>query len=537
MQSTLRTSIPDALKSLPDGEPFKFNYQPSRLDRNALFALGQVFDKTKISETRTKYHRAHLDIETLRNDLLEFKVQKKGRKHNDSYYMVLESVRQDLKTREKLIPLTTGAVAKLPDFPGSKSPGLPEKLEGYKTKAEAIADPAVLDRIRKIWYRIEAGQNLELPDVACYARAQICDRDKDKIRATYGYPLTVYMQEAAYFYPVLEHLKQIEATPIAYGLEIGNGGMDYFQTVLRDHPGAVKLMGDWSRFDKTIPPWLIRDAFGIVKEMIDFAQVEDSEGKKWPVRPYRSNRRWRKMVHYFINTPVRLSDGQRFLKIGGVPSGSCWTNVIDSIINMIVMRYLIYNITGSLPLYDCYLGDDSFILIRKPINLETFAELAQEEFSMIFNFNKSYQTTRDINVFMLGYFNLHGRPFKNIDTIIASTIYPERPVKHKLETIARLIGQAYSCFDAVHSSKFFQAADILRKEERLDASFVEQYIHANPHMFKYLQTIGVKPTEIKFSHFEPGSLCFITQPHPPRKKYIPRIYDEIRLYEAAKLRP
>lgn len=529
MPSGSRSNKP--LEALPDGEPFSMNYQPSRLDRNALFALGQEFSREKISLCRTKYKRAHLNINDLKEDFHEFDSIKVPRSHTDAYYMVIKSIEQDLGVgRVKVKPLTTGAVAKHPDFPNTKSPGLPEKLEGYSTKREAVDDPNVLQRIRKIWYEIEARKRVDLPDVCCYARAQICSRDRNKVRSTWGYPLTVYMAEGSAFYPVLEHLKQWKDSPIAYGLEIGNGGMSYIQDALNDHPSATKIIGDWSKFDKNVPPWMIRDAFAIVEKLIDFTVVVDSEGKEWPVRIERSMRRWRRIIDYFINTPIRFSDGQRFMKHGGVPSGSCWTNIIDSILNMIMMRYLIYDTTGSLPLFDLYLGDDSLLLIKEPINLTEMSILAKEQFGAIFNDRKSHQSRLDCNVHFLGYWNIGGVPYKPIDTIIASTLYPERPVRTKLETIARLIGQAYTCFDTVYSAKFFRCADILRKEEQLSREFIESWIRDHPQNFKYLQTIGIKPKDVRCYGFEEDDECYLTQVNHARRKYIPRPHNEAQLW-------
>lgn len=390
--------ISSPLARLPDGEPFSLNYQPSRIDRNALFALNTIFDKDRVSEVRSKYHRAFLSLDNLKKDLLEYDCPKFQRSLSNAYYMVLESIRKQLKPKELLIPMTTGAVAKYPDFPKSKSPGIPLKQQGYATKGDALADPTVLHDIRKLWYKIEAGVKVELPDTAAYARAQISTRDVNKVRATWGIPMCVYMQEATWFYPVLEHLKQHETSFIAYGVETGKGGMRYIEEALLKFPDSNKLMSDWSKYDKTIPPWLIRDAFNIIAEWIDWTQVRDSTGKCWPVREYRSKRRWRKMVDYFINTPVRLSDGTRYLKVGGVPSGSCWTNVIDSIINAIVMRYLIYDVTGELPLFDLYLGDDGLCITRRPLDLEGLSALAYTNFSMLLNDNKSYQTLSNKNV-------------------------------------------------------------------------------------------------------------------------------------------
>lgn len=120
-----------------------------------------------------------MNYEDLHNDLKEFQTPRPPRAHTPAYYAAFESVRRDLNfKRNSIIPLTTGAVAKHPDLPKAKSPGLPYKLRGYRTKGEAVADPAVLAEIRsrrQLWYQIEAGIPLSVPlaDVACYARSHI----------------------------------------------------------------------------------------------------------------------------------------------------------------------------------------------------------------------------------------------------------------------------------------------------------------------------------------------------------------------------
>lgn len=53
-------------------------------------------------------------------------------------------------------------------------------------------------------------------------------------------------------------------------------------------------------FDKTIPPWLIRIVFDIL--LANFANIKiygipDTE---------KLFRAWKKLVNYFINTPIRM---------------------------------------------------------------------------------------------------------------------------------------------------------------------------------------------------------------------------------------
>lgn len=524
--------FPTTLETLPPSEPFSFNYQPSRIDRNALFALNRTMDRNAISSARTAWHRAHLTFDELKADILEYDVTHVPRRTSPAYAMAIASVIEDLAIPEgTIIPLTHGAVANHPDFPKSKSPGLPYKNMGYKTKGEALADPTILNQIRKDWYSIERGHYIELPDSCAYARAQLCPRGENKVRATWGVPLSVIMTEGQYAYPFLAHLKSLERPILAYGLEMNNGGMSYINTAIHNYPNRPIFMGDWKKFDKRVPAWLIRDAFKIIQRAFDFSQVMDVEGKLWPVKPTSSNKRWRAMIGYFIDTPIRLSNGDRFLKHGGVPSGSLWTNIIDSIVNAIVMRYITYEMLGVLPIMDVYLGDDSLLILPELIDIEQFAQLAEHYFGFVLNTNKSYQTHTPGNVFFLGYFNDNGHPDKPIDTIVASSIYPERPCRNKIDTITRLVGQAYSTFEPIHSNRFFHAAMILAKEEDLEREDLEEWIHTHPSNFKFLQTLGIEPKTITIPDLSQDFPTMRTQPGASRRTFTHVDHDLDELYK------
>lgn len=413
-----------------------------------------------------------------------------------------------------------------PNLPRAKSCGLPLKNQGYSTKGETLDNPAVINAIRAEWYAIECREQVVLPDVACYARAQICTRDKNKIRATWGYPLTVYLTEGQYFYPLLEQLKNKEAPTIAYGVEMGTGGKQYMNEMARGHKKGNFLIGDWSKFDKRVPAWIIRDAFKMITQHIDFTQVQCAEGKYWPVRETASKRRFERLVRYFIDTPIQLSSGERFIKHGGVPSGTCFTNIVDGIVNALITRYCVYELTGALPLDDIYLGDDIVAVTEKPLDLELFSKLAANEFSMEFNQEKSYQTSNPENIHFLGYYNVSGMPHKPLDTIIASSVYPERPVTSKFESAIRLVGQAYSCFEPTDAKKFFIAAHILRQEVDASIEVMEEFIKDHSHFFKYLQTLGISARSgLKIPNCDELDLVLLTKPGSPRRKWKRKFHD------------
>lgn len=114
-----------------------------------------------------------------------------------------------------------------------------------------------------------------------------------------------------------------------------------------------------------------------------------------------------------------------------------------------------YELTGCLPHVDVYFGDDSVVVLPNIINMDLFAELARDQFSMIFNTEKSHLTYNLDNVHFLGFYNNNGTPCRDPDVLLASAIYPERTVTTKLDTIVRLIGEAYCCFEPTDVRKFF----------------------------------------------------------------------------------
>jgi hypothetical protein len=69
---------------------------------------------------------------------------------------------------------------------------------------------------------------------------------------------------------------------------------------------------------------------------------------------------WRNIEEYFINTPIYMGDGNVYRKRGGVPSGSYFTQMIDSIVNYLAITYAMY--TNEFEFVKMYvLGDDSMV--------------------------------------------------------------------------------------------------------------------------------------------------------------------------------
>nr|APG78275.1 RdRp [Hubei partiti-like virus 13] len=466
---------------------------------------------------------------------MEYDIRPKERVKDDPIYIAaFQSVRREFVPQTPIIPLTIGAAATSSTVPKDKAPGLPWRNEGFKTKKEVFESEDAMKRIRRDWILIGKGYRVVLPDCLVYARAQICSKDTNKVRATWGYPTGVFIEEARYVYPYLDFLKnRRDDYPLAYGIEMGNGGMGYIDDMFtRCGNGARAVMMDWSKFDKMVPAWLIRDAFLILKECFNMSYVRDSEGKIWPVNPEISAKRWAKCVSYFINTPFRLPDGSRFKKRSGVPSGSGFTNIIDSIINAIVTRYCMYNTTGELPRYDMFMGDDSVVMTTRKVNLEAIAKLALRKFGFILNINKSFVTTNRCNIQFLGYFNNFGYPIRDQDFLIASFMLPEHVNEpDPLFTAVRAVGQMWSTFNGAAAVRWYEIVHDLEEKYCFDPNWFTNYMTEYPNRLKFLRLHGLEASKFPNpTRFNALNAPMMPPPQPARRRPTRRVTQVEDLY-------
>ncbi|KAG8296771.1 hypothetical protein J6590_049796 [Homalodisca vitripennis] len=480
------------IQKLEPDKGFPYDLRAARVDKLALNATNSVFGMKRVASIRNALHRSEMDYDRMIEDLNKYeRAHVPSCRDNVVYQLAYQSVREDLNIGTKLIPYTTGAVPLLPEYPRQKSPGLPYKLEGFKSKAEVTDDPDKLGEIRKMWHDIGRGIPHKLPDTCLFAKPMIAKTPDHKIRAVWGYPLAVYIEEARFFYPILNHIKgDNHNLPIAYGFEMANGGMSVIQNMVDRNPASKYLCIDWKGFDKTIPPWLIRDAFALLHELIDMTKVLDSEGNVWNVRPDKSERRWKSL----INTPVRTSKGDRFLVTAGVPSGSCFTNILDSIINILVTRFMCYQCTGQFPDDEIYLGDDAVLILKDIVNIEDMANVAKSYFGMELNTTKSTLTSNPRNIHFLEYFNFEGRPFKIQDFLIASFMW--------------------TTFDPGYAADWYDVIEYMvdRYDGRL--ADVEMHLRNNPHRYKFLEHVGYDISKITLPAKTPEGLILEVLPKP-----------------------
>lgn len=166
---------------------------------------------------------------------------------------------------------------------------------------------------------------------------------------------------------------------------------------------------DYSHFDQSISAWLIRDAFNIVRSCFCL-DVE-------------SNREFDVVVNSFIEKDLVIDRGVLH-SVKGVPSGSQFTQVIDSIVNLLVIyTYLsAKGISGE----STVMGDDNLVFTNVELDMIDFSSYVAHNFGLEINADKSNQGTNyDEPTFLSRKWTNEG-PDRAWCEVVSRMLYPER---------------------------------------------------------------------------------------------------------------
>lgn len=337
---------------------------------------------------------------------------------------------------------------------------------------------------RRLAHMIKHSHFYVWPDAAAFARAHISEaEEEDKVRAVWGLSFSVLQIEAMFANPLIAAYK-IRESPLAWNFAMLRGGMMRVYHMAK--PGSWYHCFDFKKFDKTVQPWLIRAAFDILKQNIDLSHYRSRGTGKVE----QLSRLWDAVVLHFIHTRVIFSDGRRVRKHLGVPSGSMFTQIIDSICNALVMNYCFLVLTDSFYDDGKFLGDDSFIVNVRRVEAADVKRIAEEKFGMILNLkpSKSIVTQNITEVRFLGYYCWFGTPFKPTVEFLAAMIHPERPDVNCLETKMRAVGNYWANVNGNRTISLYLRTLVRRCDERITAGDLAG-VHKMRKFQEYLEIV------------------------------------------------
>lgn len=198
---------------------------------------------------------------------------------------------------------------------------------------------------------------------------------------------------------------------------------------------------DFSGFDSSISAKLIDDAFGILKTHLDLTSSDDRSMLD-------------RLISDFIHTRLVLPDGTMWRVHRGVPSGSAFTSLVDSVVNLIVLQYIWIRLTGHELDEDdvCVLGDDSVVASNWYLEIGQISEAAKE-LGMVLSTdpNQSERVRLGQSVPFLGHRWKCGRPRRDPIEIAKRLAFPERWTRFLRDerySLLRLYSMTADSFDA-----------------------------------------------------------------------------------------
>jgi len=258
------------------------------------------------------------------------------------------------------------------------------------------------------------------PDVA-FTRTQLVELPDTKVRNVFGECFHYVLLEGLFAQPLIEKFMQLD-TFYYIGKDPVIGVPKLINNLLPND--AFYATFDWSAFDASVQPYEIELAFDLLERMLVFP---DNISKL--------------MFSYvrvlFLHRKIASPDGNVYLRYGGVPSGSFFTHIIDTIVNWNRIRYLFHRhrlIYGTIKFH----GDDSFVEI---LNFhDCFREMIDDaaELGWFINIFKSSLVQDKSKIEFLGRTVKFGTNYRDEIRCLRLMLYPEYPVTDPQISIARM---------------------------------------------------------------------------------------------------
>ena len=185
------------------------------------------------------------------------------------------------------------------------------------------------------------------PDLA-FTRTQLSElKVKTKIRNVWGEAFHYVLLEGLFADPLIEAFKSFDSFYF-----IGRNPLLSVPTIIEELLAEKDYvyMFDWSQFDASVQEWELRFAFECLETMLIFPSNIEFQI-------------WRFLIELFIYRKIASPKGVLYVKTHGIPSGSCFTNIIGSITNYVRIQYMMLRLTNEFAKVYTH-GDDSLAAIH-----------------------------------------------------------------------------------------------------------------------------------------------------------------------------
>lgn len=215
---------------------------------------------------------------------------------------------------------------------------------------------------------------------------------------------------------------------------------------------------DYSHFDQSISDWLIYDVFDIIKSA--FVSVNDAVFKV--------------VVEDFVHKNFITGDGMLYSR-KGVPSGSMFTQIVDSISNVLMVTTYLNSLGTSGEMI--VMGDDNLLYTRDEVSVDAIASYITKNFGVVVNPDKTSSGSASHDPEFLSRVWKYNGQWREPHTVIAKMLYPERYRNYRSgRVVAELVVYAYILTYPLTMGGLMDISQFLSDNPTLNKSYVFEVV-------------------------------------------------------------
>lgn len=279
---------------------------------------------------------------------------------------------------------------------------------------------------------------------------------KHKLRPVWMVSLCVVLAERQFAKPLIDRLKWYDYSAV------GKDDTWLWRWVYRNMSrGRYWISLDYSKFDSTIPSWLIKAAFDVVKSA--FCK-EGFDEELFAV-----------ITEDFIYKNLVL-EGRVVSVSHGNPSGSAFTTIINGICNELVTEtWMEWKGVNQLTVRYNIMGDDNLIFYGgNQLDIDEIASYIWHNFGIKVNADKTkcgYAHHQDPE-YLSRFWTVQG-PWRDKHTLLSKAIYPERFRKYggnvtpEIVVYSYILGYRAGMEQLLNVSEFLRTTNVATKNQEL----------------------------------------------------------------------